>query len=187
MLIAVILFVYFSLIGLTVSSRLIVWLNVSEFIAAIIMIIVCLIIPIGIAKSYLRSGENGDDKTRGLYNRFILISIVLNFIMISASENIDELNWLSHDPMGLAYMCAMSTVILIAVVFASKIVKLVLKSEINLDDGSKGSWLKDKILAPIIVGLVLGSVSYYLTGDFSTSTKVTVISAPINILLGSKI
>lgn len=54
-----------------------------------------------------------------------------------------------------------------------------------VSNSSAGNWFRDKIVAPIIVGVVVGLISLLITGQFSTGGEIGMISIPITLIFNS--
>jgi hypothetical protein len=54
------------------------------------------------------------------------------------------------------------------------------KNEARRKERTTGRWILDKIIAPVISGIILGLITYMITGSFSSGSSVSIISIPIS-------
>jgi hypothetical protein len=48
------------------------------------------------------------------------------------------------------------------------------------DAQEKSSWFKNKVLAPILVSVCTGAITYLITGEYNATTGVTLVTIPIS-------
>jgi len=129
-----------------------------------------------------------ETRFRKFKKSFILYPFILFFVAIIGSESGITTGREKGDyilAMGLSSMLA------ILIIFGSPILYRSVLSFFSRKSNSRNpssppqrSWFMDKIVAPIIVGTILGLISYAITGAFPVSGGVTLLSIPVTWVMG---
>lgn len=131
--------------------------------------------------------------------KFIHSYFISGFLLIVIIQNggLEEFPELEGEFVGFGLAALTPLLIAVILTFAvppiNKIVKNIItrnksntrKSRPVLSHSSTGSWFKDKIVAPIIVGVVVGLISFLITGQFSTGGEIGLISIPVTLVFNS--
>lgn len=118
--------------------------------------------------------------------RFIIVYVftIAMFVSVTVYQGVEVPKWNTDDfrwnymiyPAVVSFILV-SSIKLLKTGFAG--ISKESKTEFNLK-----KWVFNKIIAPIVVSLITGAVSYFFTGgDAVFASKITIISFPINLIL----
>ncbi len=129
-----------------------------------------------------------EKRFRNIRKSLILFIIISFFVsMIGSEYNLST----GYGDRDIILIMSLSSILSLFIVFGSPILYRGVLSFFsrksnprNPSSPPRRSWFMDKIVAPIIVGTILGVISYAITGAFPVSGGVTLLSIPVTWVMG---